>query len=230
MIQSFAEAWNRMVMQKIENGISPELSTRQGRNRLQEKQMLMRVRERISRGVITPFILFIYYFFPVCPFISRHIHSLFLLSRSVCVCMRAFYAHISCSFFSSWFFYSEFVAILFLPRASFTANMEMLQLFVSTLSRIPLRGMMSATALCESVWYRSLSVLLTETETQWTKMHFIVFIQWWLNWNLSLRHQCNAIRCAVLCCCMTCGPTYVFFFRCLFFFQTIIIDWSSVFS
>lgn len=66
------------------------------------------------------------------------------------------YASIVCPYFVSFFFeliffHSEFVAILFFPRASFTANMEMLQLFVSTLSRIPLRGMMSATALCESV-------------------------------------------------------------------------------
>lgn len=115
---SHTEHWNLMLMQKIENGISPQLSARQGKNRLQEKQMLIRVRECISRGVITPFILFIYdIFFFVCLSISRHIRSPFLLF--LCIAC-SYFAIVVVVLFSVFVLFSENFFEYFSSGSAFT--------------------------------------------------------------------------------------------------------------
>lgn len=156
--------------------------------------MLMRVRERISRGVITPFILFIYYEFvgadaiPVYPIhFSHSFVELFLL-------LHLLFARVG-SFFFFFCVIKEFLALSlslllcdfsFFPFAihSRCGNVAIFQPLCRCLKFLTEKMMRH----CAKVCYRSLSVLLTQHWNAMSRNAFRCFqSQWMLNWNLSPR-------------------------------------------
>lgn len=119
----------------------------------------------------------------VCPFISSLIHSSFCCCVSVYRTPIFFFLEcVNSSFLCMFFCVSPLISFY----SVFTAD-KMLQFFIplhSCLGFFSLNGMMG-THNTVLKCCRSLSVTLTETQTQWVEMYFTIFIQRMLNWSLS---------------------------------------------